>query len=82
MTSQLRRAAVSVPANIAEGFPKKTKRDKGRFYNIAQGSLSEVRNYLMLSKKLGYGETASLIEQLEEVSKLLTAYIRKIVYFD
>ena len=51
---QLKRAAVSVPANIAEGFKKKGKRDKVRFMNIAQGSLEECRYYFILSKDLGY----------------------------
>ncbi len=82
MISQMKRSVVSVPSNIAEGFAKISKRDKVRFYNIAQGSLSETHNHLMLSKKLGYGEPASLIEQLEEVSKLLSGYIRKISYID
>jgi four helix bundle protein len=49
LTAQVRRAAVSVPANIAEGFVKRGKSDKVRFYNIAQGSLEEVRYYLILS---------------------------------
>lgn len=43
VTSQVRRAAVSIPANIAEGFKKKTTPDKARYLNIAQGSLEEVR---------------------------------------
>lgn len=53
LTSQMRRAAVSVPANIAEGFKKKTLPDKARFLNIAQGSLEECRYYLILAKDLG-----------------------------
>lgn len=48
LTSQLRRAAVSIPANIAEGFKKKTVPDKLRFYNISQGSLEECRYYSIL----------------------------------
>ena len=74
LTSQLRRAAISIPANIAEGFKKKTKADKARFMNIAQGSLEECRYYLILAKDLEYGDSRGLTSQLEEVSKLLTAY--------
>ncbi len=74
LTSQLRRAAVSIPANIAEGFKKKGKADKARFMNIAQGSLEESRYYLILSRDLGYGDSSGLNSQLEEVSKLLEAY--------
>jgi four helix bundle protein len=74
LTSQLRRAAVSVPANIAEGFKKKGRADKARFMNIAQGSLEESRYYLILSRDLGYGDSSGLNSQLEEVSKLLEAY--------
>jgi four helix bundle protein len=79
LTSQARRAAVSVPANIAEGFKKKTKPDKARYLNIAQGSLEESRYYLILARDLEYGETSLLMTQLEEVSKLLTAYLRSIL---
>lgn len=79
LTSQLRRSAVSVPANIAEGFKKRTRPDKARFINIAQGSLEECRYYLILSNDLSYGDTSSLIPQLEEVSKLLGAYARSLL---
>ena len=54
LVSQMRRAAVSIPANIVEGFRKSTKPDKARFYNIAQASLEEIRYYLILSRDLGY----------------------------
>lgn len=74
LTSQLRRSAVSVAANIAEGFKKRGKRDKMRFMNIAQGSLEESRYYLILANDLNYGETKPLMDKLEEVSKLLEAY--------
>ena len=74
LTSQLRRAAVSIPANFAEGFKKKSRADKGRFYNIAQGSLEECRYCMILARDLGYGDTASLLASLEEVSKMLESY--------
>lgn len=74
LTSQLRRAAVSIAANIAEGFKKKGKQDKVRFYNISQGSVEECRYYLILSKDLGYGQITELNNQLEEVSKMLHSY--------
>ena len=79
LTSQLRRAAVSIPANISEGFKKKTRPDKARYLNIAQGSLEESRYYLILSKDLGYGNSDRLIKQIEEVSKLLEAYLCSIL---
>ena len=79
LTSQLRRAAVSIPANIAEGFKKRGRADKVRFMNIAQGSLEECRYYLILTKDLDYGDTTKLQPQLEETSKLLEAYSAKIL---
>jgi four helix bundle protein len=76
LTSQLRRAAVSVPANFAEGFKRRGLADKARFYNIAQGSLEECRYYLILAKDLGYGESAPMMSQAQEVARMLNAYIR------
>ena len=79
LTSQLRRAIISVPANIAEGFKKKGKNDKLRFMNIAQGSLEECRYYLILAQDLKYGDNTGLKQKLEEVSKLLEAYSQAIL---
>lgn len=79
LTSQLRRSAVSVPANIAEGFKKKGKRDKLRFLNIAQGSLEETRYYLILARDLRYGDLADLMKLVEEVGKLLGGYSKRIL---
>jgi four helix bundle protein len=79
LSHQMRRAAVSVPANIAEGFGKRSQPEKTRFWNIAEGSLEECRYYLILAHDLGYGETDSLMETLEETSRLLNAYARAIV---
>lgn len=70
LTSQLRRAAISIPANIAEGFKRKSLAEKARFMNIFQSSLEECRYYLILARDLGYGDTAKLMTQLEEVSKI------------
>jgi len=79
LSHQMRRAPVSVPANIAEGFGKRSQPEKTRFLNIAEGSLEECRYYLILAHDLGYGETDSLMETLEETSRLLNAYARAIV---
>ena len=78
LTSQLRRAAISVPANFAEGFKKNGKADKLRFYNIAQGSLEECRYYLILIRDLNYGEVEELQKNAEEISKMLVSYMQKI----
>ncbi len=75
---QLRRAAISVPANIAEGFKKKSKPDKVRYMNISQGSLEEVRYYLILAADLGYGNSDKLNDDLDIVSKMLEGYMSSI----
>ena len=79
LAHQLRRAAVSIPANIAEGFGKRSQAEKARFLNIAEGSVEECRYYLILSQDLGYGQRESLMNTLEETSKLLNAYARAIL---
>jgi four helix bundle protein len=74
LISQIRRAAVSVPANIAEGFPKRGPNDKTRFFNIAQGSLEEVHYYLILANDLGCGDKGRLLDLYGEVGRLLNGY--------
>ena len=74
LTSQFRRAAVSVPANIAEGFRKRSDQDKARCANIAEGSLQECRYYLILAHDLGLLDKAELWESSEQVCRLLSAY--------
>jgi four helix bundle protein len=74
LTSQLRRAAISIPANFAEGYRRESKREKVRFYNISIGSLEECRYYLRLAKDLGYSDTTDLRAILESISKMLTKY--------
>ena len=75
LTSQLRRAAASIPSNFVEGFRKRTKPDKARFYNIAQGSADECLYQLILAHDLRYTDTTTLQTNLEEVSRLLQGYI-------
>jgi four helix bundle protein len=74
LTSQFRRPAVSIAANIAEGFKKRSKKDKVRILNIAQGSAEECRYYLILSRDLEYGNDPKINDKLTEVSKLLESY--------
>ena len=79
LTSQFRRAAVSIAANVAEGFRKRGNADKLRFLNIAQGSLEESRYYLILVRDLEYGDVTEAKAILEETSKLLEAYSQAIL---
>ncbi|MFB3920646.1 MAG: four helix bundle protein [Terriglobia bacterium] len=79
LSIQMRRAAVSIPANIAEGFRKRGKPDKARFMNTAEGSLEETRYYLRLAQDLNYGQTGPLVRQVEEISRLLDSYSKAIL---
>ena len=79
LCSQFQRAAISIPANIAEGYKRLSKADKLRFLNISQGSLEECRYYIILSRDLSYINIKTyneLIGHLEEISKLLNSYIK------
>lgn len=81
LTSQLRRAASSISANIAEGFGRSTVNDKMHFYTMAYGSLLEVKNFLYLSAKLEYiseDDLAEIIEQCVVCQKLINASKRSI----
>jgi four helix bundle protein len=78
LTSQLRRAAVSVAANIAEGFRRQRRPDKARMVNIAQASLEECRYYLILAADLSYGGNAELVKQMDEVGRMLNAYTKAV----
>jgi four helix bundle protein len=74
LSTQFLRAAVSIPANVAEGFRKQSKQDKARFLNIAEGSLEECRYYLILAHDLGYLDKRQLWGQSDEIGRLLNAY--------
>jgi len=78
LTNQLRRSSVSIPANMAEGFVKRSNVEKGRFFNISQGSLEETRYYLILANDLGYCDTRHLLAQIEEISKLLESFCKSL----
>ncbi len=81
LTSQYRRAAISIPANIAEGYGKKGIADKLRFYNIAEGSINECKYYVILSKDLEYvseSESNNLYADLTSIQKLLFSYSKSI----
>ena len=81
LTSQIRRAAVSIPTNVAEGSKRKSKADFARFLNIAEGSAAEVSSLLSLSTDLGYADkalSAPLLGELEEISRMLYTYRLKV----
>jgi four helix bundle protein len=79
LVSQMRRAAVSIPANVAEGFVRRGKADKIHFYNIAQSSLEESKYYLVLAKDLGYLRDVSQEAALaNEAGRLLNGLINSI----
>ncbi len=79
LVSQMRRAAVSIAANIAEGFKKRGLKDKSNFYNISQGSLEELRYYMILARDLGYlNETQKYMQEIDEVGKMLHGLINSV----
>ena len=82
LTSQFRRAAVSIGANIAEGYKKLSKADKLRFLNISEGSMAECMNYIIVSYDLGYTsaeENTLLSTKIEDAGRLLTSYCNGII---
>lgn len=81
LRSQLSRAAVSVPSNIAEGWSRESRREKAQFLAIAQGSLSELHTQLLLGERLGWLDAESLISLyglIDEVSRMLTILRRQL----
>jgi len=81
MTAQMRRAALSIPSNIAEGYGRKTTQDYIRFLYIAYGSTCEIETQLLLSGDLGYLDKDSLPElqnQIGEIERMLKALIKSL----
>jgi four helix bundle protein len=79
LSSQLRRAASSITANIAEGFRRDSSRDKARILNIAEGSLAETHNFLILARDLGYIAADFGGDEVIQVGRLLNSYRQAIV---
>ena len=81
LTAQLRRCAVSIPSNIAEGAGRQSDGDFGRFLNIAMGSLFEVQTQLEIAKNLGFlseMDQRELYDSTREIERLLSSLIRRI----
>jgi four helix bundle protein len=81
LTSQLRRAAVSIPSNIAEGHARKTSREMQRFVNIAKGSLAELETQLIIAgelKLLTDDQLRQLLRMTEEESRMLSGLLRSV----
>jgi four helix bundle protein len=81
LTSQMRRCAVSITSNIAEGFSRRGKKEKIQFYYMAKGSLTELHNQLIVSKDVGYitnSRYGKIVEFVDMVGRLLTGLIRSV----
>jgi|SRR6185437_1881096 len=79
LVSQINRAAVSIPSNIAEGYRRNSKKDSLHFYNISQASLEELRYQLILSKDLNYiseSQYKDVFVIAEEASKVLNGWVK------
>jgi four helix bundle protein len=79
LSSQLRRAAISIAANIAEGYKKKDYKNKINFLNIAESSLQECRYYIILAHDLKYISDKNLLTSVDEIAKLLFSYAKSIL---
>jgi four helix bundle protein len=81
LTSQLRRAAVSIPSNIAEGHARKTRREMQRFANIAKGSLAELETQLIIAGEFGFIAQDTLhdiLQTTEQESRMLSGLLRSL----
>jgi four helix bundle protein len=82
LTNQMRRAAVSIPSNIAEGQTRHSTKEFMRFLRIAQGSKAELETQLLLCQRIGYlsdSDTVEITNLLQEIGKMLSTLIGKLV---
>ncbi|HEY8712424.1 MAG TPA: four helix bundle protein [Thermoanaerobaculia bacterium] len=82
LMSQMKRAAISIPSNIAEGYARRGRRDFARFVSNAQGSLAELLTQLLITMDLGYMKRrrlTSIMNEIEELSRMLNATRRKLL---
>lgn len=80
LVDQMRRAAASITANIAEGFGRQTYKEKVQFYYLSKGSLSELKNFILIAKDIGYlgqNQFKNLVDKSNTVGPLLQGLIRK-----
>lgn len=82
LTSQLKRASLSVPSNVAEGFGRQTDKSFNHFLNIARGSLNEIETQLIIAKELGFITDDNLLIEImsliEEESKMINAFAKNL----
>ena len=81
LRDQMRRAAISIPSNIAEGFELSTNKDFARMLHIAKGSSGELRTQLYIASEIGAIEAKTrkqLVAEVEEISKMLSGLIKKL----
>jgi four helix bundle protein len=82
LTSQLKRASISIPSNIAEGFGRQTDKSFNHFLNISRGSLNEIETQLIIAKELGFIQDENLYNDLlfliEEESKMINAFTKNL----
>jgi len=79
ITNQLRRAAISIPSNLAEGAARNSTKEFGQFIHIALGSVSEIDTQILICKELGYITDESyllVLDELDEISKMLTGLLK------